>query len=296
LSSDLEICTSFKIDLPKHISKYGDLCEFEPWKTAFIRRSGRRGLVLAGSDGRIFIITFDDVWTPNVPIEAEGHLTNDIGALSTRDELIIAGSAEGEVGGWNLSGKKLFHINTVGYVQSISIRENKSIIGQNKFIIAANEGISYYGISQSPPFAPKRTRYEKKDEKKGLDWATYDIEGRKVQWRVKVNRQMTPLNTYRPVLPRHTSQHKIYLLSLRDSSNEIVIHDLEESKEIKRHQMSEDFFQDIQFMWCTYNQLFLITYGNAIYMMNFTKDLKDFQLDCSFKIAECFGLDMSSQR
>lgn len=280
LNSDLEICTSFKIeidDIPEHKSKYG----FEPCKTAFTKL---RGLVLAGSDGRIFIITFDG-WTPNVPIKAEDPLTDEIGALSTRDELIIAGSAKGEVGGWNFTGQKLFQFNLVGYVKSISIR-------QNKFIIGGNDGVYYYEISQSQPFTPKRTRYEKKD----LDWATYDIEGRYVQWRVVLDRQTTPLNTYRPILPKGTSQHRIYLVSLRDDSNEIVIHDLKELKEIKKHKVREGFFQDIQFMWCTYNQLFLVTYGNAIYMMSFTVDLWDFHLDCSFEIAECFGLDMSSQR
>lgn len=280
MNSDLEICTSFKIgidDIPEHKSEY----EFEPWKTAFTKL---RGLVLAGSDGRIFIITFDG-WTPNVPIKADDPLTDQIEALSTRDDLIIAGSAKGEVGGWNFTGQKLFQFELVGYVFSISIR-------QNKFIVGLIDGVYYYEISQSQPFTPKQTGYEKMD----LAWATYDIEGRYVKWRRVVEPdQTTPLDTYRPVLPRDTSQHKIYLLSLRHGSNEIVIHDLKELKEIKKHKMSEDFFREIQFMWCTYNQLFLITFGNAIYMMDFTKDLKDFQLDCSFEIAECFGLDMSCQ-
>jgi hypothetical protein len=204
--------------------------------------------------------------------------------LSTRDELIIAGSAEGEVGGWNFAGQKLFHLNLVDYIYSISIRENKFIVGA--------DGVYYYEISQSQPFTLMRTRYERKE----LDWATYDIEGRNVQWRLVLDRQTTPLNTYRPLLPRDMNQHRIYLLSLRGASNEIVIHDLETLKEIKRHKVTEEFFNQIQFMWCTYNQLFLITSGNDIYMMDFTKDLEDFQLDCSFKIAECFGLDISSQR
>ena len=128
------------------------------------------------------------------------------------------------------------------------------------------------------------------------EWWGGTLEGRCVQWRVVDSGQTNPLNTYRPVLPRITSQRKTYLLSLRHGLNEIVIYDSKKKTEIKKHKISEDFFHQIQFMWCTYNQLFLITYSNSIYMMNFTKDLKDFQLDCSFEIAECFGLDMPSQR
>jgi hypothetical protein len=282
LNSDLGICTSFQL---------GN--ELEVWGHVFVQS---KGLVLAGSDGQILIKTFDG-WTPNPSIKAVGPLTDEIGALSTRDGLILAGSASGEIGGWSFDGMKLYQLQlreVTGnpYVRSISIR-------QNKFLVGRDDAIYEYEIPlwppESRPITPHMIRRVPRDD---IDWATYDIEGSDIRWRVVLDRPKTPLplNTYRPVLPRSSSQYRTHLLSLRHLSNEIVIHDFKESKYIRGHRVDEDFFNNIQFMWCSYKQLFLINYEDTIYMMDFGKDLDGSQLDSSFEIAECFSLDMSSQR
>ena len=270
LNSDLGTCASFKID-PK----------LEVWRSVFTKS---RGLVLAGSDGQIVIRTFDE-WTPNPPIKAVRPLTGQIEALSTRGGLIIAGSGTGEVGGWNYDGVKLYQIQ-LPEVKNCCVRSIS--IGPNNFVVGRNNAI-YEIPTRSPLSTPTTPHKIKHIPKDGLEWASYDIEGNYARRRLVLSKPGTALDTYRPVLPRYESQHITYLLSLCRESCEIVLHNFKDFKYICRYQVDKKLSDNIKFMWCTHTQLFLIDCKGTIYMKDFAKGQAG---SCSFKIAECFALDM----
>lgn len=116
LSSDLEICNSFTLDDRLESSVH-----------VFTKS---RGLVQGGENGQILITRFDN-WKPESSIEASSPFRNMVTALSTRRDLIMAGTVGGEVGGWSYDGSKLYQILEPlnDFVHSISIRETRILVG-----------------------------------------------------------------------------------------------------------------------------------------------------------------------
>lgn len=268
LSSDLEICNSFTLDDRLESSVH-----------VFTKT---RGLVQGGKNGQILITRFDN-WKPKSSIEASSPFRNMITALSTRGDLIMAGTVGGEVGGWSYDGSKLYHILEPlnDFVHSISIRETRILVGTenvNEYQLPARKSES------DPSIIQQLERLSQKRAKVSL-WATYDSEGQKVKWR-----QEGKLAPYRPMLPMSTGSCEVRLLARKELNDDqqVVVKNFNSGEEFRRFSVDQGI---IDFMWCDRDRLFMIYRGRKeILMMDFAKDILGFNRDTTNELAECFSL------
>jgi hypothetical protein len=256
-----------------------------------------RGLVLAAGDGlysQVTILPFSDKLKPKKQKDFEvfegkevGGLEGKISALSTRDDLIIAGSERGKVKAWSYNGTELFEFqlpelqdeNGHPRITHISIR-------QDEFLVGRDEG--YYVYPTCFPQQGSYTPLMSKKKKDGFcNWATYNIEGTNVKWHTQGN-----LNKFRPILPMYKSCYEVYVPSLYYPTKQIIIWTFS-GKKVREINLADTDFHNIQFMWCDFQRLFWATNSEEIYTIDFSTGLEG---DYLFEPAECFGLNISCQR
>ena len=274
LDSDLKECASFyiadELEVPIHVF------------------SKSKGLVRGGNNGQIAITTFDE-WVPKSTTRVVQCLKEKITCLSTRDGLIVAGSDTGEVGGWSYDGTQLYQFQIPDHydIEGISFRQDSFIEGisirQDSFLITTYQSVSVYkalscGVSDTTMPTCIKTH------KAFCDWATYDIEGKKI-YLAKNSKEFA----FRPILPISTGQHKIFILSVPNVSNEIIIRDFNTLETLRKEQVDKEFLRDVAYMWCNYEQLFLIR-NDTVYLMDLGKDLVGYSKAEPFEVAECFAL------
>ncbi|CZR65346.1 uncharacterized protein PAC_15246 [Phialocephala subalpina] len=264
----------------------------------------QRGLVCGGSDGNIAIVELRD-WKPQKQLKALGGLDGEISAMSTRHDLIAAGSTSGEAALWNFAGSKLATIKLdCGTIHSLSIRETRLLVVPDD---AYEYEILTPTTATTTPSVPKlkSVGYHKLGE---TTWAAYNPEQKKIQFERLISTKDQPLERFRPVLPLSSLDYDIHILSckvktkrvpgkwnLEIDKQDIVIEEFDSGKTriIRNFQVAP---KHIKSLWCDKERLYWIYTGTSkIMMVNFTDGLS-FERNTTVKLAECFSLNSPAYR
>jgi hypothetical protein len=268
---DLEILNSFKLD------------DLVPRAHVF---TISRGLVRGMNTGQILITKFKD-YQPESTIEASNQpfdFNDSVTAITTKDDIFIAGTAEGHIGVWSYNGSKLFHFRcrSSDYVHSISIRPPR-------FLVATTTQFYEYEL---PVYDPN-SRPTNPKVPIGLSslafpynttWATYDFEGKNIKWATDGVRTLR-----RPIIPL-SKEGTIRTLSVTPrggGDQEIYIRDILTEYLPRSSTINLGF---IDYIWCDQERLFLLSCDRQeTSMMDFAKDIKNFKSNISHDAIECFS-------
>ena len=198
--------------------------------------------------------------------------------MTTKGDIIAAGSINGEFGVWNYDGIKIYRMNwSQQHIHSISIRQDKLMLASDNHI----RKLKYkaYGTEL------KVELLENLDVKSS--WASFDLEGVQIFY----GKTTSDAESYRPVFPGSATDLSIYHLSTAENLEkgvyEITIRDL--LKEVVRVEPCK--IKDIKRLWCDCKRIYLISQkAGIIYMVDFAKDIEKFDRDASLETVECFSL------
>jgi hypothetical protein len=291
LDRDLKICASFELFSIDSLEVWHHVC------------TEQRGLVCGGSDGNITIVKLRD-WKPQQQLRA-GGLDGEISAMSTRHDLIAAGSTSGEAALWNYTGSKLATIKLeCGTIHSLSIRETR-------LLVVPDDAYEYEiptptAVTTTPSVLKlKRGGHHELGE---TTWAAYDPEQKNIEVERLRSTKDQPLERFRPVLPLSSLDYDIHILSCKVKTKnvpgslypeidrqDIVIEEFDSGKTriIRDFQVAP---KEIKSLWCDRERLYWIYASTTkIMMVNFTDGL-NFERNTTVKLAECFSLSSPAYR
>ena len=265
------------------------------------------------------IVKFKE-WTVELSLEAEMPFNDDpISTMSTREDLIFAGTFNGDVGGWDYGGRKLYHIvhqpSPSNFVISISI-------GLKRILVAAEDVIEY---TYPPPessdsqalqlfrrvgvehIEKERKGNRNEDELEGIRevneneekmegnagklpgllWATY---GSSDKYVIKLSYQYTSaVSYYRPLVPLASSK-VVYVLGVARDQNHIEVRNIY-NDEVLLDKFEIPDGNEIKHLWGDKGRLFMTLHeeSDVILMRKYADDIPNDQ-QAATKLAESFSL------
>ncbi|KAH8586704.1 hypothetical protein B0O99DRAFT_695222 [Bisporella sp. PMI_857] len=240
-----------------------------------------RGLVQGDYEGGIHITKFEEQ-KPKPPIVASRGLLSRVTSLTTKGDIIAAGSIQGEFGVWSYDGIKLYKTDMSQHLHSISIRQDKLMLASDNHI----RELKYKAHERELNLLEVEV-LRNVDIKSS--WASFDLEG--VQ--IVCGTNTSTYESYRPVFPESATNLDIYHLSTAENFEtgfrEITIREFL-TREIVRESPCKRI-KDIKKLWCDCERIYLISQrAGTIYMIDFAKDIRKFDRNASFKTMECFSL------
>lgn len=246
------------------------------------------GILFGGFDGILHFVALRNL-QPQLQATAFEGLTNDINAMTTRGNLIAAGSLAGDVGLWDYTGAKLAIVRHDSQVHSLSIRDEK-------FLVVTRTDIYEYGIDleKAKATVSLKPRIKQLDELGVTTWGSYSSDGESILCQKSSVEEQQPLQTYRPALPLSLVDYDnvIHILSRRDTLGEeaaIVIEKLHLGKKIR--EVSVNPQREISSLWSDRDRLYWTSSGN-IKMVDFSFGLSLEAGGKGISLAECFSMGL----
>ncbi|KAH8595146.1 hypothetical protein B0O99DRAFT_710411 [Bisporella sp. PMI_857] len=259
LDRDLKICASFELFPIESFEVLHHVC------------TEQKGLVCGSSDGNIVIVKLQD-WKPQQQLKAAGGLDGEIRTMSTRRDLIGAGSTGGEVALWNYAGSMIatVKLGREGIIHSLSIGETRLLV------VPDNDAYEYeIPTMDAATTIPSILKLKKGGHRKlgKTTWAAYDPEEKNIQSEKLISTENQPLERFRPVLPLSSLDYDIHILSCKVETKEvpgsqypgitkvdIVIEEFNSGKTtiIRDFQVAPE---EIKSMWCDRERLYWVYQG-----------------------------------
>jgi hypothetical protein len=256
------------------------------------------GIVFGGFGGILHFVKVKH-WQPQQATTLEG-LTDDINAMTTRKNLIAAGSLAGDVGLWDYTGAKLATVRHDGsQVHSLSIRDERLLVLTRTD--AHEYGINLENGTTTVPILP---RIEELVKLGVTTWGTYSSDGETILCQKPINvEEQQPLESYRPALPHSLADYDSFtrILSRRHALGKeaaIVIEKLPSGKKIREVSVTPQ--REISSLWSDRVRLYW-TSSDKIWMVDFSFGLsleagaKGISLEAGEKgisLAECFSMGL----
>jgi hypothetical protein len=240
-----------------------------------------KGLVQGGYKGEIHITKFDD-YKPKQPIVASHGFQSRVTSLTTKEDIIAAGSIDGEFGIWNYDGVNLYRTNFFRHIHSISIRPDK-------LILALDNSIHELKYQPHELNSLKVELLRKIDVKS--DWASFDLEGVSIIYGKNPSDEESG-RSWRPVFPESAGNLNLYhLSSVKDFETdryEITIQEVL-TQNVVRKELCSRRIRGISRLWCDCERLYLIS-QDSICMVDFAEHIRTSNKNTVSKTVECFSL------
>lgn len=253
-----------------------------------------KGIVFGGFDGVLHFVALRDLQPQHHATAFEG-LADDINAMTTRENLIAAGSVAGDVGLWDYAGAKLATVRpSNSLVHSLSIRDRK-------LLVVTRTDAYEYGIDLENYPTPVLLKPIEQLDKLGVTtWGSYSSNGENIlcQKTCNVEEQQdleSYLESYRPALPLSLVDYDnvIRILSCRHALGEqaaIVIEKLHLGEKIQIRAVRVTPQEEINSLWSDRDRLYWTSSGK-IRMVNFSFGLS-LEAGGNGILAECFSMGL----